>query len=165
MPELDEDRVRGILRGFNNDPQQLTAALLDIQEASGRSYVDRRWAELTSKTLKVPLTLVFEMLTFYSMFSTAPRGRHVIEVCRSAPCHFQEAGRVLGWLEEILGVRCGETTPDGLFTLERTSCVGACDSGPAVRVGDEVFGGLTREKAEALVMSLRGESPATRRGL
>ncbi|MDR2199732.1 MAG: NAD(P)H-dependent oxidoreductase subunit E [Deltaproteobacteria bacterium] len=160
-----EERVLEILDSYGNDPQQLIAALLDIQEASGRNYVDRRAAELASARLKVPLTQVYEILTFYSMFATEPRGRCVIELCESAPCHFQEAERVLSWFENALDVKCGETDADGVFTLSRTSCVGACDGGPAARVGDEVFVNLTRDKVARLVKSLREDDPASREGL
>jgi NADH-quinone oxidoreductase subunit E len=165
MQELTEPRVLEILRGYGNDPQQLIAALLDIQEASGRNYVDRRWAQLSSRSLNVPLTLVYEVLSFYSMFSTKPRGRHVIELCKSAPCHFQLADRALGWFEEALGIKCGGTTENGLFTLERTSCIGLCDRAPAVRVGDESFGDLTKEKVIALLTSYRVSDPRIREGL
>jgi NADH-quinone oxidoreductase subunit E len=165
MQELTEPKVEAILASYNNDPQQLIAALLDIQEASGQNYVDRRFAVLTARALGVPLTLVYEILTFYSMFSTTPRGKYVIEVCRSASCHFQEAERLFSWFENDLGLKTGETSKDGLFTLIRTSCIGACDIGPAVRIGDEVFGNLTRDKVALLLKSYKEDEPALREGI
>jgi NADH-quinone oxidoreductase subunit E len=156
MQELSEQRVRSILAARGDDPQQLVAALLDIQEASCRSFVDRTWAELTARVLGVPLTRVHEILTFYHMLATEPRGRHVIEICESAPCHFKGAGDLLSWFEEELGIRSGETSPDGLFTIERCSCMGLCDKSPAVRVGELSLGGLTREGVARLVAGLRG---------
>ncbi|MDR2405120.1 MAG: NAD(P)H-dependent oxidoreductase subunit E [Deltaproteobacteria bacterium] len=157
MQELTESRVKAILEGYGNDAQQLIAVLLDVQEASGKNFVERRWAELTAKTLGLPISTVYEIITFYSMFATAPRGCYVIELCKSAPCHFQEAERILTWFEDELGIKVGETTLDGLFTLTRCSCLGACDVGPAVRVGDSVYGTLTKEKVSALLRGLREE--------
>jgi NADH:ubiquinone oxidoreductase subunit E len=157
MQELTEAKVKAILKIYNNDPQQLIAALLDVQEASGRHFVDRRWAELTARVMDVPISSVYEILTFYSMFSTEPRGRFVIELCKSAPCHFQSADRIEAFLEEELSIKVGETSADGLFTLTRCSCLGACDIGPALRIGDEIYGDLTKEKLSLLIEDLRRE--------
>jgi NADH-quinone oxidoreductase subunit E len=152
--ELTEDAVLKIMESYGNDPQQLIAVLLDVQAASGRNYVDRRWAELVSKTLDVPLSKVFDVLTFYAMFSTEPRGKYVIEICESSPCSFCNAQQVVDWFEAAAGVKVGQTSADGI-TLARTSCVGACDVGPVAKIGDNVFGSLDEEKAKTLVRCCR----------
>lgn len=159
MRELTEDQVLKIMEGYGNDPQQLIAVLLDIQAASGKNYVDQRWAALASRVLDVPLSKIYDVLTFYAMFSTKPRGEYVIEICRSTPCHFTGAGETARWFEEAAGIKVGETTADGKITLFRTSCVGACDSGPAVKIGDQVFGSLTEEKVKTLVRRCREGGP------
>jgi len=153
--ELTEDAVIKIMEGYGNDPQQLIAVLLDIQAASGKNYVDQRWALLVSKVLAVPLSKIFDVLTFYAMFSAAPRGEYLIEICESAPCHFAKAQQVVGWFEAAAGIKTGQTTDDGKITLARTSCVGACEIGPVAKIGDEVFGSLTEEKVKTLVQSCR----------
>ncbi|MDR1082141.1 MAG: NAD(P)H-dependent oxidoreductase subunit E, partial [Deltaproteobacteria bacterium] len=86
MTELDESAVLAILAGYGNDPQQIIASLLDVQEASGRSYVDQRWAVAASRAMRVPVSRVYEILTFYSNFSLVPRGICVAEVCLDGPC-------------------------------------------------------------------------------
>jgi NADH-quinone oxidoreductase subunit E len=155
LPELTEERVLKIMEGYGNDPQQLIAVLLDIQAASGKNYVDQKWAELAARALDVPLSKIYDVLTFYAMFSTTPRGEFVIEICRSAPCHFTGAGELTHWFEEAAGIKMGETSADGKITLLHTSCVGSCGVGPVVKIGDCVFGNLTREKAAALVRDCR----------
>ena len=155
MVELTEDQVLKIMEGYGNDPQQLIAVLLDIQAASGGNYVEQKWAVLAARVLNVPLSKIYDVLTFYTMFSVKPRGEYVIEICQSAPCHFNRASGVARWFEEAAGVKMGETTADGKITLSRTSCIGACDIGPSVKIGDEVFGNLTREKVNELVKSCR----------
>jgi NADH-quinone oxidoreductase subunit E len=165
MQELTEGQVLKIMEAYGNDSQQLIAVLLDIQEASGKNVVEQKWSILTSKVLDVPLSKIYDILTFYAMFSTTPRGEHVVEICQSTPCHFSAAEQVVGWFEEALGVKVGNTTSDGRFTLFRTSCVGACDVGPVAKIGDDVFGNLTLEKVKTLVKSYRDGQPNLREPL
>ena len=153
--KLTENEVKAIAAGYGNDPQQLIAVLLDIQAASGRNYVDRQWAELVSGLLQVPLSKIFDVLTFYAMFSITPRGECLIEICQSAPCEFCGAQHVVSWFEAAAGIKMGETSADGKISLSRTSCVGACEIGPVAKIGDEVFGSLDEEKVKALVKSCR----------
>ena len=142
------------MQKYENDPQQLVAMLLDIQKASGKNYVEKQWAELASNVLNVPLSKIFDILTFYSMFSTEPRGEYVIEICKSTPCLFA-GGDAVKWFEEAAGILMGETTADGKITLFLSSCFGACDIAPAVKIGDDVFGNLTQEKVKLLVQYCR----------
>jgi len=155
IKELNEGAVLEIMARYGNDPQQLIAVLLDIQGASGKNYVDKQWAELVSARLDVPLAKVYDVLTFYAMFSTEPRGAYLIEICESAPCRFGSAGlrarELVGWFEAAAGIKIGQTSADGKITLARTSCVGACDIGPAVKIGDYVIGNLDEEEVKKLV--------------
>jgi NADH-quinone oxidoreductase subunit E len=139
------------MENYGNDPQQLIAILLDIQEASGNNCVERQWAELAADVLNIPLSKIYDVLTFYAMFGTEPRGEYVIEICRSTPCYFNRTMEVVKWFEDAIGVKIGESTADGKFTLTFTNCVGACDIGPVAVIGDDVFGNLTREKVNTLV--------------
>jgi NADH-quinone oxidoreductase subunit E len=165
MQELTEGQVLKIMEGYGNDAQQLIAVLLDIQAASGQNYVEQKWSTLASKVLDVPLSKIYDILTFYAMFSTRPRGENVIEICRSTPCCFTKAEEVVKWFEAAAGVKVGETTADGKITLSRTSCVGACDAGPVVKIGDDVFGDLTEGKVKTLVQSYRDGRPNLREAL
>ena len=155
VQELTKKIVLEIMERYANDPQQLIAILLDIQAATNKNYVEQRWAELASSTLNIPLSKIYDVLTFYAMFSTKERGEFVIEICRSTPCHFTNAEEVKRWFEEAAGISIGETTKDGRLSLFRTSCIGACDIGPAVKIGEHVFGNLTEEKARTLVKCCR----------
>ncbi|MDR1314727.1 MAG: NAD(P)H-dependent oxidoreductase subunit E [Deltaproteobacteria bacterium] len=162
MSDLDEREVVSILDGYRNDPQQIIAALLDIQDASGKSYVDRRWALAASRAMGVPAARVHEILTFYSMFSGVPRGRHVAEVCLSGPCLINGGRELLERLARALGVGEGETTPDGLFTLEGAGCCGRCAGAPVVKVGDEAYTVESDGDAGEFVMSFREGTPGRR---
>jgi len=156
MQELSKDKVLKIMEQYGNDPQQLIAVLLDIQAASGKNFVEKKWAELTSAVLGVPLSKIYDVLTFYAMFSTEPRGEKVIEICRSTPCFFTDStcpghDEVVKWFESAAGIKMGQTTSNGKISLVYTCCVGACDIGPVAKIGDDVFGDLTEEKAKLLV--------------
>ena len=155
MQGLDKKHVLKIMEEYENDPQQLIAVLLDIQAASGKNCVEKQWAELASVTLKVPLSKIYDVLTFYAMFNTEPRGEHIIEICKSTPCFFSKTAEVVQWFEKETGIKMGETTADGKLSLHYTSCVGACDIGPVAKIGDDVFGNLTAEKAKKLVQCCR----------
>ena len=151
MNPLTKDLVLAIIQGYSSDPQQLLAILLDIQAASGKNYIEQQWAELVSEVLKLPLSNIYDALTFYSMFSTSPRGEYLIEICQSAPCRFCNADKVISWAEAATGIKMGQTSSDGKITLLFTNCVGACDKGPVIKIGDTVFGNLDEEKVRALV--------------
>jgi NADH-quinone oxidoreductase subunit E len=165
MLELSKDRVLKIMERYENDPQQLIAVLLDIQAASGRNCVEKKWAELASEVLKVPLSKIYDVITFYAIFSTEPRGEYVIEICRSTPCFFTRSEDVVRWFETETGVKMGETTADGKISLLYTSCVGACDIGPVVIIGDDVFGSLTEEKVKSLIKLCREDNRQELRSL
>jgi len=155
MQGLSKEQVLKIMENYENDPQQLIAVLLDIQSASGKNFVEKKWAELTAEVLKIPLSKIYDVLTFYAMFSTEPRGEHVIEICRSTPCYFLKTEEVVKWFETAAGVKMGQTTADGKLSLFYTSCVGACDIGPVAKIGNDVFGNLTEEKVKTLVKCCR----------
>lgn len=101
--------------------------------------------------LELPLAEVSGVVSFYSFFSTQRRGRHTIRVCLGTACYVRGGKRIVERLEELLGVGVGDTTPDGLFTLEVARCIGACGLAPVFTIGDDVYGKLTPEEAEAVL--------------
>lgn len=134
--------------------------LLALQEASGAGYIDAPTISLVADELRMSETRVYEIASFYSMIKTQPQARHVLQLCDSTPCYFSGATDVAGWLESKLGVKTGETTADGDFSVERVSCFGACDVGPAIKIGDVVYGDLTEKKAGELIDELRRDKTA-----
>lgn len=152
---LKKEQVLKIIKDKGKDKENLLAILLAIQEASGKNYVAKEWAKLVAVELGLPLTKVYDVLTFYAMFSTQPRGKYVLEICNSAPCRVTKSEAVVQMFTEELGIKMGETTADKLFTLQYTSCVGACDLGPVVKIGDKVYGHLTRNKVAEIINTYR----------
>ena len=155
MSSLNKEQVLEIIQNKGKAKEKLLSILLAIQEVSGRNYVDKEWAKLVAVELGIPLTKVYDVLTFYAMFSTKPRGKYVIEICNSAPCHVSKSSLVVQMFTEELGIKMGETTSDNLFTLQYTSCFGACDLAPAVKIGAKVYGHLTGEKVAEIIKTYR----------
>jgi len=104
-------------------------------------------------SLGVSVGEVYGVTTFYSFLSTEALGRHVIRICKSVPCHLQDAEMLIECIQKEIGIGPGETTADGRFTLELTNCIGACDQAPAMLVDDEVYGDLTSEKIGEILQS------------
>jgi NADH:ubiquinone oxidoreductase subunit E len=101
--------------------------------------------------LDVPLSEVYGVITFYSFFTTKPRGRHTIGLCMGTACYVKGAADILRKLEDELKVEVGETTEDGLFTLTVTRCLGACGLAPVLTIGEDVYGRLTPAKIPDII--------------
>lgn len=104
-----------------------------------------------SKELKVPLSKVYGVATFYAQFRLKPCGRHLVSVCLGTACQVRGSERIYRKLKREFRVKLGGTTPDGRFTLETVSCVGACGMAPVVVVDDDTHGRLTPEKALKII--------------
>lgn len=153
--ELTREDKQKIIHARGNDTAQLLSILLDLQEESELQYVDEETANLVAEELGLTPSKVYDVLTFYSMLDTAPVAHYVIEVCGSAPCHFNKSGLVVELLEGALGIKMGETTQDGAFSLRYTSCVGACDQGPVMKIGETVYGHLNAPRVREILDGLR----------
>ncbi|MBP2649710.1 MAG: hndA [Firmicutes bacterium] len=153
--ELTNEQVLKIIKANGNSKERLLSILLEIQKASGHNSVDEAWAKIVAQELHLPLTKVYNVLTFYAMFSTKHRGKYVIEICKSTPCKVTKSDEIVQMFEEELGINISETTPDNLFTLMHTGCVGACDIGPVAKIGERIYGNLTKEKISNIVSLYR----------
>lgn len=111
--------------------------------------------QLVAKELDIPYGYLYGVMSFYTMFSVTPRGKYIIRLCESAPCHVMGAENIQEVLEEELGIRVGETTSDGLFTLEHTACLGTCEVSPAMQINEVVFGNLTTAKVKEIIENYR----------
>jgi NADH-quinone oxidoreductase subunit E len=108
-----------------------------------------------AKELDIPAAEMFGVATFYAMFRLQPEGRYVVRLCRGTACHVQGSARIGEQIQRHLGVQEGETTKDGLFTLQYVACLGCCSLAPVMMVGEEVHGRLTPEKAVDVLEAVR----------
>jgi len=128
---------------------ELLNRIKDEQEKSG--YVSEGAMASLAETCGVSLGEVYGVTTFYSFLSTKPLGRHVIRICKSVPCFFQNGETVAVSIEKELSIGPGQTTSDGRFTFELTNCIGACDQAPAMLVDETVYGDLTPLKIKEIL--------------
>jgi len=133
----------------NGAATSIISALEEIQ--SRYHYLPKEAMILVSERLGVPLSQVYSVATFYNAFSLKRRGRHQMCVCLGTACHVRGAKRVLTRLEDSLGIKPGETTPDWNYSLDTVYCLGACALGPIVVVDGEYSGQMDVKKTEALL--------------
>lgn len=119
---------------------ELIPILNDVNRALG--YLPAPALDEISRRLGVPKSQLSSVSSFYSMFATKPRGRHVVQFCESAPCHVVGGRQVWSSLLENLELGPGETSPDGKWTLVTTSCLGVCGVGPVIIVDDDIYGNV-----------------------
>jgi NADH-quinone oxidoreductase subunit E len=134
----DLSKLGAILERHPHEATALIAVLQDIQKEY--HYLPAEALKEVSTALTVPLSKVYSVATFYNAFSLVPRGEKVIRVCMGTTCHIRGAGQILEQLENQLGIKSGQTTADGKYTLESVNCVGACSLAPVVIVNDQYFG-------------------------
>lgn len=133
----------------------LLTALYVVQEQLG--YLAPEAIERVADRLDMSAGEVYETATFYSMYKTKPVGRHVIQVCEGLSCHLAGGAEdFVSYLQDKLGIKLGETTEDGTFTLQAVQCLAACGSSPAMRVNDTLFENLTFDRVDMILQELRG---------
>ncbi|MCX7795692.1 MAG: NADH-quinone oxidoreductase subunit NuoE [bacterium] len=147
--------IEEVLSKYEPKRENILLILHEIQNSKSNQFLSREDIESVAKYLNLPPSKVYETATFYGLFSTKPRGKYIIRVCVSTPCHVEGAEKILETLEETLGIKVGETTEDGLFTLEEVSCLGICGVAPAMMINEEAFGNLTSERAIEIINSFK----------
>lgn len=138
------------------EKDNLIQMLNEIQEHYG--YVPMNVQEKLSEFLNIPLAEIYGVVTFYSRFSLEPQGKYRITVCLGTACFVKGSQKIMDRLTEKLGIGPGETTKDGLFTIEQTRCVGACGLAPVFTVNGEVYGKATVKKLDEVIEKLKEES-------
>lgn len=153
----DMSEILNVIQSTGNTPDKLIEVLMAVQAKSEEHYISEEELYLISETLNVPPSKVYGVASFYSMLSSKKKGRYVIQVCNSGPCYVKKSSSIVSVIENHLGIRIGEMTQDGLFSLEYTSCFGACNMAPAIKINDKVYGNLTCTEIIKILESLRKE--------
>ncbi|MDP2174264.1 MAG: NADH-quinone oxidoreductase subunit NuoE [Candidatus Cloacimonadaceae bacterium] len=144
-----------ICKKYSPDKDNLIYILHDIQDTHPQHYISEEAVEVIAEYLGVPANHIYGVITFYSMYSTSPRGRNIIRLCESPPCYIKGSENILRKMKIMLGVETGGTSKDGLFTLELCACLGVCGNAPVMMVNNDVYGDLTEDKVEEIVEKIR----------
>ncbi len=129
--------ITEIVERYKDEPTPTMMILEDIQKEYG--YIPLEVQELVSELTGVPVSDIYGVVTFYSFFSMVPKGKYVIGVCLGTACYVKGAQLVLDKFSQELGIKPGETTEDGLFTIDVLRCIGACAIAPAVSINGKVY--------------------------
>lgn len=125
--------------------------LLHFVQKENGGWLSTEAMDYTAELLKITPVEVYEVATFYSMFNLQPVGKTIFEVCQTGPCMLNGSDGIVAYIYEKLGIRPGETTADGLFTLKTAECLGACGYAPMMQIGPSYREKLTKEKVDALI--------------
>ena len=150
MPPQTLDKI---LEKRRSQPGQLIEALQDVQENYG--YISEEAMQDVSRGLGVPLMEVYRVASFYKAFRLKPPGKNVLTMCMGTACHVRGARLLLDQATGQLGVKPGEVTPDGLFSIEHVNCLGACALGPIVSENGSYHHHMTPGKLRKLIETLR----------
>ena len=149
--ELDLSQVDALVEPYLDKQGVVIPVLQKIQEHFG--YLPRPALERAARRLRIPLSRLYGVATFYAQFKMMPRGRNIIRVCKGTACHIQGGSKIAERIEEILKIKVNETTPDMKFTLEEVACIGACALAPVMMINDEPHGRLTPDKIKKILAS------------
>lgn len=155
LQETELSDLLPIIEKYRHKKGNLIPLLQGTQQLYG--YIPAGAFRLIAKETGLNLSDMYGVATFYSQFRLHPVGKHIIKVCHGTACHVQNATSITEALEEGLQVKDGETTQDGLFTLESVACLGCCSLAPVMMIGDETYGKLTGKSAVKIIKDIRME--------
>ncbi|MDI3318181.1 NADH-quinone oxidoreductase subunit NuoE [Pinibacter soli] len=163
MAQFTEERlakVKEIIARYPDGKQK--SALLPVlhlaQEQFG--WLSSETMDYVAGLLQIEPIEVYEVATFYSMYNTKPVGKYMFEVCQTGPCMVRGSEDIIEYIKQKLGIKVGETTSDGLFTLKTVECLGACGYAPMMQLGKHYREHLTKEKVDAIIDECRRNAAA-----
>jgi NADP-reducing hydrogenase subunit HndA len=144
-----EKRLREVIEKYKDMRGALIPVLHEAQEIFG--YLPIEVQKTISEGINVPLAEIYGVVTFYSQFSTKPKGKYKIAVCLGTACYVKGSGDIIDRVKTRLGIEVGDCTPDGKFSLEATRCIGACGLAPVMTINDDVYGRLVIDDIDGIL--------------
>lgn len=152
MSKIQEGAYKKIVQicdKYKNEPTPLMPILSAIQNEFG--YIPLDVQEIVSKEIGIPVAEIYGVVTFYSFFSLKPKGKYVIGVCLGTACYVKGSQQVIDKFSELLHIKPGETSADGLFTLSALRCIGACALAPAISINGKVYPKVTAPDVDKII--------------
>lgn len=141
--------VAKIASAYKGHPDRLNLVTTEVKQIV--PVLDESVVSVIAREMDLSVAEVYGFITFYAMLSTKPHGKYTVRMCKSASCHVSGSKEVHRAIEEQLGIKVGETTEDGRFTLEYCPCLGNCDISPCIMINKKVYGNLTPESARDII--------------
>lgn len=143
------DKLLQIIQKYKNDEGKVMLVLHEVQEYLG--YVPYEAQKLIAEGLEVPMSDIYGVVTFYSRFSLKPVGKYKIGICLGTACYVKGADKIIDKIEQRLGIKVGETTEDGRFSIAAMRCLGACGLAPVMTINEDVYGKLELNEIDAIL--------------
>ncbi|MEO6612432.1 MAG: NAD(P)H-dependent oxidoreductase subunit E [Chitinophagaceae bacterium] len=162
--KFSDDKLKEVQRIINFYPEdkQKSAVIpvLHLAQQEFGGWLSAETMDYVASLLRLEPIEVYEVATFYSMYNLKPVGKYMFEVCQTGPCMLNGSDEIINYIYDKLGIRPGETSADGLFTLKTVECLGACGYAPMMQFGKNYREHLTKEKVDALINECRNKSAA-----
>ena len=152
----DSKKINEIIHNYPNEQRYSLAIMQDMQREF--NYIPREGMEALAEYLGCALSVLYSMATFYKALSLKPKGKHIIKLCDGTACHIRGSITLKDGITRALGIDDGETTEDGLFSLELVNCLGSCALAPVMVVDDVYYGKMTVEKLPEVINQYREEA-------
>ena len=146
-------QIKEICSRYKDEPSPLMLVLADVQNEYG--YIPLEVQEIISEELDIPVSDIYGVVTFYSFFSLNPKGKYVIGVCIGTACYVKGGQNVLDKFSELLKIKVGQTSEDGLFTLDALRCIGACGIAPAISINGTVYPKVQLSDVDKIIKEYR----------
>lgn len=151
--DVTREKIDEIVHSYDKDQRYALAIMQDMQRSF--QYVPKEGLEILSNYLGCHISSLYSMATFYKALSLKPKGRHIIKCCDGTACHIRGTSTLLEGIDRELGIKPGETTPDGEFSLETVNCVGSCALAPVMVIDDVYYGKVTLEKLRNILKEIK----------
>ena len=152
------EKLQAVIEESRTSPGCLMHILQEAQDIYG--YLPLPVQKTIAEGLGISLAEVYGVVTFYSQFSLKPKGKYRVSVCLGTACYVKGSDKILAEVEKELGIKCGECTEDGMFSIDSCRCVGACGLAPVLMINEEVHGKLTPEMVKGILDGYRKEAQA-----
>ncbi len=156
-------KKKDILHKYPPLMENVLLILHEFQNNNPRNYLSEKDMAMIAKYLNVTDSSIYGIVSYYTLFSLKPRGKHIIRICNSPICDMAGSRNIFTELRRNLKIGFGETTAQGLFTLEATECLGQCDKAPGMAIDEEFYGNLTAKKIKTILQRYRNNRKRTRR--
>jgi NADH-quinone oxidoreductase subunit E len=150
---VDLSLLKPLVEKYKNKKGNMIPLLQGAQEIFG--FLPKEAFHFIAENTGLKLSDMYGVATFYAQFRLIPAGKYIVKVCHGTACHVQDASKITEALSEALKINDGETTPDGLFTLESVACLGCCSLAPVMMIGDDTFGKLTEKSCKKVIKEIK----------
>jgi NADH-quinone oxidoreductase subunit F len=156
---MNAETISKTINKYGNSREHLMLILRDLENQSGKNVLELETLKTVAEQMLIPKSAIAGFLGFYTMFKKEPRGKYIIRVCKSGPCHVMGSSTIFHEIKKILGIGIGEGTKDGMFFLEQCECLGVCSAAPAMMVNYDIHGNLTPDRLRKIFDDYRKKEP------